>query len=142
MDSVTAVSYTHLCVVVAEGFQQRVAGYAEVDGAGLGQLHHFVLGAQQFAGVDFYIIFVSQLALDKLFKSHQSNVRGMVGRLVVSNANDLTVVLSGGSAGRQHSERYDRRQCQRGRAQNPCHKSPPSYNFNHVGCPGRGARCV
>ena len=41
-------------IVFAEGFQDGVAGDAEIDGTGLGQLHHVRLGTQQLAGIHFH----------------------------------------------------------------------------------------
>ena len=109
-------------IVVAEGFQQRVGRHTEVDGAGLGQLDHLVLGAQQLAGEDLHVIFVAQFALDKFFKRHQRNVGGMVGGLVVANADDLPSVGRSAAASAQRAQHQDRCQSQRHPAECTFHR--------------------
>ena len=88
-------------VVLRESLQQGVGRHAESDGAGLGQLDHLILGAQQLAGEDLDVVLVPQLAADELLEGQQSGVGGVVGGLVVSDADDLQSVAAGARAARQ-----------------------------------------
>ena len=82
-------------IILAEGFQQRIRRHAEIDGPGLCQLYHLVLGTQQFAGKNLHIVFVSELAFNVLLKSQKCDMRRMIGGLIVSDPDDLPAVLSG-----------------------------------------------
>ena len=56
----------------AEGLHDGSGCHYKVDGTGLGQLHHFGLGAQQLAGVHLHAVLVAQLLVDVVGKGFQS----------------------------------------------------------------------
>ena len=82
-------------IILAEGFQQGIGRHAEIDGSGLRQLYHLILGTQQLTGENLHIVFVPEFAFNVLLKSQKRDMRRMIGGLIVSDPDNLPAVRGG-----------------------------------------------
>ena len=86
----------------AEGLHDGSGRHHKIDSTGLGQLHHFGLGAQQLTGVHLHAVLVAQLFIDVVGKRFQAQVIRVGLGLHMADAHDLAVVIGAGAAAGKH----------------------------------------